>query len=94
VEIVEVATPETLERFTLNSGGATYGWANTVNQVASRRLSHLTPIENLYLSGHWTQPGSNFLRVLVSGIHTASIMLARAGEPPPPLHPDDELAPV
>src|SRR5262249_3941244 len=94
VEIIEVATPDTLEKFTGNREGATYGWANTVTQVASRRLSHFTPIENLYLSGHWTQPGSNFLRVLVSGVHTASIILTRAGEPPPPLQPKDDLAPV
>jgi prolycopene isomerase len=90
---LESATPKTVERFALNRDGATYGWANTPQQSASRRLSHLGPIENLYLSGHWTQPGSGSLRSMVSGLHTAIIALARAGEPIPQVNPPGETAP-
>ena len=92
VEVVETATPETFERYAGNTNGAAYGWANTPSQVASRRLSHVTPIRGLYLSGHWTQPGSNSIRVLMSGVHTAQIALAQAGEPVPQLEPEDQLA--
>ncbi len=90
----ETATPLVLERYAMNHGGAAYGWANTPGQTASKRLPHITPIEGLYLSGHWTQPGTGSIRVLVSGVHTAMMVLARAGEPLPDLSPPDELAPA
>lgn len=94
LNVVELATPLTLERYTLNARGAIYGWANTPRQIASRRPSHVTPIPGLYLSGHWTQPGANCLRVLLSGIHTAQIALGLAGEPVPHFETDDSLAPA
>jgi phytoene desaturase len=85
----EVATPLTLERFTLNQKGAAYGWENIASQSGGRRSPHVTPVEGLLLSGHWTQPGSNSLRVLVSGLHTAQIALMSSGGPPIDVqHPD------
>ena len=91
----EVATPRTIERYTLNRGGAIYGWEYLPSQSGSKRLSHPTPIEGLYLAGHWTQPGAGCLRVLVSGIHAAELVLTnpQLGEPIAPFrHPD--LPPV
>jgi prolycopene isomerase len=76
---MEVATPLSLENYTLNQHGAIYGWEYTPEQTGSKRLNHVTPIEGLYLSSHWTQPGAASLRVFVSGIHTAQLVLARAG---------------
>jgi prolycopene isomerase len=89
----ESATPDTLHRFTLNHQGAAYGWANTPRQQGSKRLSHATPINDLYLCGHWTQPGTGSIRVLVSGVHTAFMVMARAGVALPDLNPPDALAP-
>jgi prolycopene isomerase len=88
---VEAATPLTLERFTLAAGGAIYGWELLPDQSGSKRLSHMTPIEGLYLSGHWTQPGAGSIRVIVSGVHTAQIVLASQGSPPIELA---DLAPI
>jgi prolycopene isomerase len=76
---VESATPLALERYTLNPQGAMYGWDNTPDQTGSKRSPHVTPISGLYLSGHYTQPGAGSLRVLVSGVHTASMVLASSG---------------
>jgi hypothetical protein len=39
-----------------------------------------TPVEGLYLAGHWTQPGVASLRVFVSGIHAAKLVLRDAGK--------------
>jgi phytoene desaturase len=75
----ETATPLTLERFTLNHRGAIYGWAATPRQTGSKRLSHDTPIDGLYLSGHWTHEGPASFRVILSGIQTARMVLERAG---------------
>jgi prolycopene isomerase len=75
----ELGTPEVLYRYTLNQGGALYGWEYTPDQSGSKRLPHQTPISGLFLSGHWTQPGAASLRVLVSGIHTAQIVMRVCG---------------
>jgi prolycopene isomerase len=74
----ECATPETLERFTMNHRGATYGWDHPPGQIGGKRPSHETPVEGLYLSGAWTQPGSACIRVITSGIHTAQLIGANA----------------
>ena len=79
LSFMEVATPVTLERFTRNRQGAAYGWENTPDQAGSKRSPRKPPIDGLYLTGHWTTPGSTSLRVLVSGVHTAMIVLAENG---------------
>ncbi|MEV6958163.1 NAD(P)/FAD-dependent oxidoreductase [Streptomyces sp. NPDC051207] len=71
---VSSSTPLTLERFTGNHRGAAYGWENTPAQAGSKRLTYHTPIEGLYLSGHWAQAASA-LRVIVSGTQTAQQIL-------------------
>jgi prolycopene isomerase len=75
----EAATPVTMERFCLNQAGAAYAWENTPTQTGGKRSPHVTPLEGLYLSGHWTQPGSGSLRALVSGVHTAQLVLGAGG---------------
>jgi prolycopene isomerase len=72
---VDTATPLAMERYSLNQNGAVYGWDNTPAQAGIKRLSHMTPIEGLYLSGHWTQPGTGSLGVIYSGLQTAQMVL-------------------
>lgn len=79
ITFAEAATPETLQRRTLNHRGAIYGWAVTPQQVGSKRLHHDTPIEGLYLSGHWTEEGPSSFRVLLSGVMTARMVAAHRG---------------
>ena len=58
IEIIEIATPLTLKRFTSNPRGASYGWANLVTQSNPlQRSPQKTPIKNLYLSSAWAFPG-------------------------------------
>jgi prolycopene isomerase len=79
ITFLESAVPTTMERFTGNTNGACYGWDNTPAQTGGRRSPHLAPIEGLYLAGHWTQPGSGTMRTLVSGFHTAQMILQATG---------------
>jgi prolycopene isomerase len=72
-------TPLDIERFTRNHEGATYGWELVPQQIGSKRLGHATPIDGLYLSGHWTEEGPASFRVILSGINTASKILADSG---------------
>lgn len=80
LSFVDSATPLTLERYTLNARGSTYGWENTPGQTGTKRLAHETPIPGLYLSGHWSLPGGGSIRVLTSGLHTAAIILRWLGQ--------------
>jgi len=78
-EVVEVATPDTLSRYTRNRGGAAYGWENIPAQTASKRLAHRTPLDGLFLSGHWAEEGTSSLRALTSGRATAAMVAAELG---------------
>ena len=72
-------TPPDIERFTRNHRGATYGWELVPQQIGSKRLPHAAPIGGLYLAGHWTEEGPASFRVILSGINTASKILADSG---------------
>lgn len=56
IVVQDAATPLTLERYTLNSEGATAGWTwdprrNPIKSMAGR---YQTPVANLLEAGHWT----------------------------------------
>lgn len=57
IKIKIAATPSTLERYTLNNGGALYGWASTLDQIDAGIVPQKTFFENLYMAGHWVTPG-------------------------------------
>ena len=69
---VDSATPATFERYTRAQQGAAYGWENTPSQTVPKRLDYRTPIEGLFLAGHWTHPGTGSVRCLLSGAQTAA----------------------
>ncbi|WP_165367748.1 phytoene desaturase family protein [Phytoactinopolyspora endophytica] len=75
----EVGTPQTMHRFTRGYQGATYGWENTPNQFANKRLAHQTPLEGLYLSGHWTESGCSSFRAVSAGISSSKLVLEWLG---------------
>lgn len=79
VSYVELATPATLHRYGRNQRGAIYGWANIPSQAASKRLGRETPVEGLYLSGHWTEEGPGSFRAILSGVRAAELILRKAG---------------
>ena len=78
---MQSSTPLTLERYTRNHRGATYGWELIPSQIGSKRLSHQTPVAGLYMAGHWTEEGPASFRVVLSGMNTARLVLADSGQP-------------
>jgi len=68
IEVKEIGTPLTNVRYTGNYRGAIYGWDQTLDNSSPRRLPHVTPVRNLYLSGAWTSPGGGYGGVLFSGL--------------------------
>ena len=62
-------------RFTNNWQGAMLGWEMTPGQLGSGRLPNTTPVESLYLVGHWTQPGGGVTPVIISAQRVANMIL-------------------
>ncbi len=71
IEVTEVATPITMQRYTLSPQGAIYGFAQTVAQSGINRLSQDTCVKGLFLAGAWTQPGGGVHACFVSGLDAA-----------------------
>jgi len=51
--VKKIVSPLDMERLTLNDRGATYGWEKSLEQLGPKALTSSTPIEGLYLAGHW-----------------------------------------
>jgi phytoene desaturase len=63
----EAATPLTLERYTANEKGASYGLAPTPRQIGRGRPANKTPLRGLYLAGHYTRPAHGIVGAALSG---------------------------
>jgi phytoene dehydrogenase-like protein len=72
------ASAFTSYRYTLNHHGAMLGWEMAPDQLGEQRVGVATPIPNLYLVGHWTQPGGGITPVIVSAMRAAQAIVARS----------------
>ncbi|MFN8240423.1 MAG: NAD(P)/FAD-dependent oxidoreductase [Bacteroidales bacterium] len=60
----EVGTPATVKRYTLNPGGAVYGYA----QTPSRKIvDQLKSVENLHIASAWGRTGGGFSGAIYGG---------------------------
>jgi phytoene desaturase len=69
------ASAMTSYHYTNNWQGAMLGWEMSPEQLGSARLANATPVENLYLVGHWTQPGGGITPVIISAQRVARAIL-------------------
>jgi prolycopene isomerase len=74
IEVIEAATPCTLERYTANEGGATYGLAPTPSQFGIGRPANRTSLRGLYLAGHYTRPSHGIVGAALSGRFVADMI--------------------
>jgi phytoene dehydrogenase-like protein len=85
VEAVDVATPVTYERYTLNWRGAIHGWAlgmKKMNLMMGTGMSKTLPgLQNFYMIGQWVEPGGNVQLAAASGRDVAE-MICRAAQQP------------
>ncbi len=72
-----IITPLTINRWTLNSRGAAYGWASTPSQFIVPGFTQTTFVEGLFLTGHWTTQTIGISGVAYMGRDTAKIVLSR-----------------
>jgi len=72
IDFLEVATPLTHSRYTLSTGGTSYGIAATPAQFLFRRPSVKTGITGLFLCGASTKGGHGIAGVMTSGVMAAA----------------------
>ncbi len=72
----ESATPLTQERFTLSTGGTSYGLEYTPDQMGEARFPFATEIKGLYLAGAGTVFGHGIAGTMVGGQAVAGTILA------------------
>jgi prolycopene isomerase len=77
ITFVAGSSGEDPREYPLQRLGPMYGWANSTEQAGPRRLTYKTPISGLYLTGHWTHPGSGIWTVVLSGINAARYALGK-----------------
>jgi len=71
IEYYEVATPKTIQRYTSNSSGSVYGFAQTIEQSGGKRLRNNFLLPNLYFASAWAFPGGGFEGSIMSGFLAA-----------------------
>ena len=69
------ATAMTSFRFTNNWQGAMLGWEMSPEQLGAGAAAATHAGQNLYLIGHWTQPGGGITPVIVSAQRVAGMIL-------------------
>jgi len=67
IDYYELATPKTIEKYTLNPGGTAYGYAQTVDQSGNNRIRAKSPVDGLYFASAWGFPGGGFSGAIISG---------------------------
>ncbi len=71
IEYYEVSTSKTIKRYTLNPSGSVYGYAQTLEQTASKRFRNNFLIPNLYFASAWAFPGGGFEGSIMGGFLAA-----------------------
>lgn len=82
VRYAEVATPRTIERYTLKNGGAVAGPKQMLGQHMFRRLHTRTEWDNLFCCGESTVMGTGTPTVTTSGLSAANALLKKLGQEP------------
>ena len=78
----ELATPRTIERYTLKNGGAVAGPKQMLGQHMFRRLHTRTEWDNLLCCGESTVMGTGTPTVTTSGLTAANVLLKKLGKDP------------
>jgi prolycopene isomerase len=79
IEYREFWSPRTVNTYVMSGEDASMGWALTPRQVGPKRLAQETPVQNLFLSGHWTRPALGIIATVISGLQSARIILKKEG---------------
>jgi phytoene dehydrogenase-like protein len=74
VEMRDVATPITWERYTGNWRGSYEGWMFSIESIMSSMRKTLPGLDNFYMAGQWVNPGGGMPTAATSGNHTIQLI--------------------
>ena len=74
VDMVDVATPCTTWRYTLNHRGAYMGWMPTPANLMTQIRRTLPGLKGFFMAGQWVAPGGSVPACLYSGRHVVQIL--------------------
>jgi phytoene dehydrogenase-like protein len=74
IEVVDVATPVTYERYTGNWQGSFFGWANTTEAMGKRMSRTLPGLGSFYMAGHWVFFAGGLPGAVASGRHVMQVI--------------------
>ncbi len=77
VEMRDVATPMTFERYTGNWQGTFLGWLISTRTLRMRMSKTLPALQNFYMAGQWVEPGGSVPTALMSGRHVTQVICKR-----------------
>lgn len=77
VEMHDVATPVTWERYTGNWRGSYEGWMFSMESFTSSMKKTLPGLDNFYMAGQWVNPGGGMPTAAMSGSHTIQFICKR-----------------
>jgi len=81
VEMWDVATPITFERYTGNWKGSALGWDCTTETFFMPMSKTLPGLENFYMAGQWVEPGGGVPMVAASGRNVIQLICKRDKKP-------------
>jgi phytoene dehydrogenase-like protein len=74
VEMRDVATPVTWERYTGNWKGSFEGWLETTDTLMMQMGKTLPGLESFYMAGQWVEPGGSVPTAVMSGRNVIQIL--------------------
>ena len=80
IEMRDVATPITWERYTGNWQGAYEGWQFDQNNFMTNIKKTLPGLDCFYMAGQWVNPGGGMPTAVLSGNHTIQLICHEDGK--------------
>ena len=80
VEKIDVSTPYTTWRYTLNDRGSPMGWLMTKSTIMEQIPRTLPGLDNFYMAGHWVLPGGGVPGSIYTGRNVVQILCKRGGK--------------
>ena len=75
VEVIDVATPYTFWRYTLNEKGSYMGFLPTANTFTTNIEKRLPGLKNFYMAGQWSMTMGGVQPVIYSGKHVIQLLI-------------------
>jgi phytoene dehydrogenase-like protein len=80
VEMLDVATPATFHRYTLNWQGSFEGWLATPANWLERIQKTLPGLRNFHMAGQWVEIGGGLPSAAFSGRHVVQLLCQQDGK--------------